>query len=178
MEALLSAQDPSITDYAILLSGKMSRQIESTIPLTNVISGTNRVMMTKESYDAFWGDDMAAMGLSTTLSWSNLTVNFRTFHFIRMQLLDNPRSLGATGSVYLDTAVVIPHAKGDSVADGYGVMGKYIRLITKSADDFMNSWDYGALSSNKDQYWAHNFATYSLAGWKFVYSNCMGVFKP
>lgn len=174
LEAKLTQQDASVTDYMVWTTDQTSKQIETNL-LTynaNVNIQFNKVDMSK----TFWGEGAMADRMSTTYSFNTLVFNNKNWGLTRFGLLDNPQTFGVTGSRWKQFAIVLPVARGAGVDDGFGNMGKYIRLAHKP-DSFMNMWTYGGRApQNRTGTWEMNAAIVTEVAYKFINANKMGLF--
>jgi hypothetical protein len=174
MEAKLTTQDGSVKDYMVWTTGETSKQIEQNFLAYNANANiqVNKVDMTK----SFWGDGQMSDKMRTTYSFNTLVINNKNFGLVRMGIFDNPQTFGVTGSTWKQYAVVLPVAAGAGVDDGFGNMGKYIRLAHKP-DAFMNMYPTGGRApANRTGIWEMNMHCVTEVAFKFIAANKMGIF--
>lgn len=174
MEEKLTGQDGGVKDYAIWLTGKSSASLEQSMLTYN--QNVNIQLANTEMTRTFWGESALADKLSLSYSFKSLVFNSKNFALTRQGIWDNPQTFSVTGSNWKDYALVLPMAKGQGVNDGYGNMGKYIR-ITHKPDAFMNMWSTGGrANANRTPNWNFKMHIVSEVGFKFICANKMGLF--
>lgn len=174
LEAKLTTQDASVKDYMVWTTDSTSAQIEQNLQSynQNVNIQLNKVDMRK----TFWGEGAMADRMATTYSFNTIVVNNKNFGMTRMSIFDNPQTFGVTGSTWKQYAFVLPVSPNGGVDDGYGAMGKYIRLVHKP-DGFMYMWPTGAYApANKTDVMNFEMHIASEVGFKFIAANKYGLF--
>jgi hypothetical protein len=173
LEAKLSKQNGGIKDYMILMSGKVSAQLEQAL-LTynqNANIGINKASISK----TFWAEQATAERMSVSYSFQSTVFNNKNFDMYRLGILDNPQSFNTTDSVWQDYGIVIPKTQG-GVDDGLGSMGRFVRVVTKPGL-FMKIWTTGGMSPvNQTDYLGMQAHIASEIAYKFVNANNYGLF--
>lgn len=173
LEAKLSTQASGIKDYMVLATGKTSAQLEQSLIAYN--ANSNIGLTSKASSKTFWGEGAVADRMSVSYSFKEAIVNNKSFNIYRNGIMDNPQTFNVAGSKWQDYAIVLPQTSG-GVSDGMGMMGKFIRTVTKP-NAFMSMWTTGAKSPvNKTDRYEFRGHIASEIGYKFVNANNYGIF--